>query len=161
MSKASPRTSSRGSNSSSSSRPLSAAFDFTAEGEVGEFGVNYVPGKGNVRWYSGTFDFESLPYDLQENVFRFLSVKELAICRQTCEHWSVIYEGAVSRIYADFCLRRKPEFGTVQEELKMIHRIRNLHKRNEVVQLMMWAAARNYHFFLISVLNKLETIPDL
>ena len=114
MSKASPRTSSRGSNSSSSSRPLSAAFDFTAEGEVGEFGVNYVPGKGNVRWYSGTFDFESLPYDLQENVFRFLSVKELAICRQTCEHWSVIYEGAVSRIYADFCLRRKPEFGTVQ-----------------------------------------------
>ena len=160
MSKASPRTSSRGSNSSSSSRPLSAAFDFTAEGEVGEFGVNYVPGKGNVRWFSGTFDFESLPYDLQENVFRFLSVKELAICRQTCEHWSVIYEGAVSRIYADFCLRRKPEFGTVQEELKMIHRIRNLHKRNEVVQLMMWAAARNYHLFLISVLNKLETIPD-
>ena len=68
---------------------------------------------------------------------------------------SVIYEGAVSRLYADFCQRRKPEFATVQEELKMVHRIRNLHKRSDVVQLMMWAAARKYHLFLRAVLEKL------
>ena len=61
MSKSSPRGSSRGSNSSSSSRPASRGYDFTAEGEVGQFGVNYVPGKGNVRWYSGSFDFQGLP----------------------------------------------------------------------------------------------------
>ena len=83
MSKSSPRGSSRGSNSSSSSRPASRGYDFTAEGEVGQFGVNYVPGKGNVRWYSGSFNFQGLPFDMQEAVFRFLTVKELALCRQT------------------------------------------------------------------------------
>eukprot|EP00944_MAST-04C_sp_MAST-4C-sp1_P007562 g7562.t1 len=160
MSKPSPRGSSRGSNSSSSSRPASRGYDFTAEGEVGQFGVNYVPGKGNVRWYSGSFDFQGLPFDMQEAVFRFLTVKELALCRQTCDQWSVIYEGAVSRLYADFCQHRKPEFATVQEELKMVHRIRNLHKRSDVVQLMMWAAARNYHLFLRAVLEKLDAVPE-
>ena len=42
----------------------------------------------------------------------------------------------------------------------MVHRIRNLHKRSDVVQLMMWAAARNYHLFLRAVLEKLNDVPE-
>ena len=71
MSKSSPRGSSRGSNSSSSTRPASRGYDFTAEGEVGQFGVNYVPGKGNVRWYSGSFNFQGLPLICKKPCFDF------------------------------------------------------------------------------------------
>ena len=149
------RNSSRGS-SRGSNRPPSGGYDFTAAGEKGEYGSNYVPGQGKVLWNAGTFPFDELPFDAQEAVFRFLTAGELAVCRQTCESWSVVYEGAVSRMYADFCKIRKPSFPTVQEELHLVHRIRNLHRRTEAVQAMMWAAARDYHQFATAALDRIE-----
>ena len=83
------RSNSRGS-SRGSNRPPSGGYDFTAAGEKGEYGSNYVPGQGKVLWNTGTFPFDDLPFDAQELVFRFLTAKELAVCRQTCESWSVV-----------------------------------------------------------------------
>lgn len=136
-------------------------YDFTANGEKGEYGSTYVPGQGKQSWGGGEkFRFENLPYDVQELIFRFLSVAELAKCRQTCEQWSIVYEGAMCRTFADFCGVRKPPFPTVQEELQTIHRVRNLHRRTEVVQAMMWAAARDYRVFAEKVLDSIATNPS-
>ena len=112
------------------------------------------PSPSPVRVYGEPFDFQALPYDMQEYVLRFATVVGLCRCRSVSANMIVVYEGVMSTEFARFAGKGKPKFSRLADEFQFLYRLRRLDQPAQVTPILLWAAARDQHVLIKRVLSK-------
>lgn len=106
------------------------------------------------------FRFMDLSFDLAETILQYLPAREMGRFCAVCRKMDVIYQGAISSIFADIVKRARGRSRLKRAaELALLHRLRHTHDSAEnAIEMSLWGCFNGYDEYVIGLVKSCGSI---